>query len=174
MQSCVESFLVSKSISFCNEPQLTFTSQVDVRARLWICPFCLSRNALPPHYKDITASAIPPELHTSNTTIEYRLSRPAPSPPIFLYVVDTCQEEDSLAALKESLVVSLSLLPENALVGLITFGTMVSVLMDFSESQPLTLIRLKYTRLATQSVQSHTYLGVARTILQSKYKRCLG
>jgi protein transport protein SEC23 len=101
-------------------------SQVDMRARLWICPFCLSRNPLPPHYKDITANAIPPELHPSNTTIEYRLSRPAPSAPIFLYVVDTCQEEDSLAALKESLIMSLSLLPENALVGLITFGTMVN------------------------------------------------
>lgn len=98
---------------------------MDVRARLWICPFCLSRNPLPPHYKDITANAIPPELHPSNTTIEYRLSRPAPSPPIFLYVVDACQEEDSLVALKESLVMSLSLLPENALVGLVTFGTMV-------------------------------------------------
>jgi protein transport protein SEC23 len=85
----------------------------------------LSRNPLPPHYKDITANAIPPELHPSNTTIEYRLSRPAPSPPIFLYVVDTCQEEDSLSALKESLIMSLSLLPENALVGLVTFGTMV-------------------------------------------------
>ena len=35
-----------------------------------------------------------------------------------------CQEEDSLASLKESLVMSLSLLPENALVGLVTFGTM--------------------------------------------------
>jgi protein transport protein SEC23 len=98
-----------------------------VRARLWICPFCLSRNPLPPHYKDITANAIPPELHPSNTTIEYRLSRPAPSPPIFLYVVDTCQEEDSLAALKESLIMSLSLLPEQALVGLITYGTMAQV-----------------------------------------------
>lgn len=100
-------------------------SQVDTRARLWICPFCLSRNPLPPHYKDISPNAIPPELHPANTTIEYRLSRPAPSAPIFLYVVDTCQEEDSLSALKESLVMSLSLLPENALVGLVTFGTMV-------------------------------------------------
>ncbi|KAH6654937.1 hypothetical protein BKA67DRAFT_591570 [Truncatella angustata] len=59
--------------------------------------------------------------------VDYRLSRPAPSPPIFLYVVDTCQEEDSLAALKESLIMSLSLLPENALVGLITYGTMAQV-----------------------------------------------
>lgn len=99
-----------------------------MRARLWICPFCLSRNALPPHYKDISNTAIPPELAPQNTTIEYRLSRPAPSAPIFLYVVDTCQEEDSLSALKESLIMSLSLLPENALVGLITYGTMVRIL----------------------------------------------
>ncbi|KAF4629696.1 hypothetical protein G7Y89_g8449 [Cudoniella acicularis] len=90
-------------------------------------PVLSLKKPLPPHYKDITANAIPPELHPSNTTIEYRLSRPAPSPPIFLYVVDTCQEEDSLSALKESLVMSLSLLPENALVGLVTFGTMAQV-----------------------------------------------
>lgn len=102
-------------------------SQIDVRARIWSCPFCLQRNALPPHYKDITQDAIPPELHPMRTTIEYRLSRPAPSPPIFLYCVDTCQEEDSLKALKESLVMSLSLLPPYALVGLITFGTMTQV-----------------------------------------------
>lgn len=106
-----------------------YVSQVDVRARVWICPFCLSRNQLPPHYKDITANAIPPELHPANTTIEYRLSRPAPAPPLFLYVVDLCQEEDSLVALKESLVMSLSLLPENALVGLITYGTMVRLFL---------------------------------------------
>src|SRR5947207_15877356 len=101
------------------------TSQVDVRARLWICPFCLQRNSLPVHYKDITQNAIPPELHPGNTTIEYRLARPAPSPPIFLFVVDTCQEEDGLKALKDSIIMSLSLLPPYALVGLITFGTMV-------------------------------------------------
>jgi protein transport protein SEC23 len=100
---------------------------VDVRARLWICPFCLQRNPLPAHYKDINENAIPPELHPNSTTIEYRLSRPAPSPPIFLYCVDTCQEEDSLKALKDSLIMSLSLLPANALVGLITYGTMAQV-----------------------------------------------
>lgn len=103
--------------------------QVDIRARLWICPFCLSRNGLPAHYKDITQDAIPPELHPHSTTIEYRLSRPAPSPPVFVYVVDTCQEEDSLKALKDSLIMSLSLLPPDALVGLVTYGTMVRLLV---------------------------------------------
>ncbi|PHH58817.1 hypothetical protein CDD81_4363 [Ophiocordyceps australis] len=66
-------------------------------------------------------------MHPYNTTFEYRLARPAPAPPIFLYVVDLCQEEDGLASLKESLVMSLSLLPEGALVGLVTFGTMAQV-----------------------------------------------
>lgn len=36
-------------------------------------------------------------------------------------------EEEDLVALREALVLSLSLLPQNALVGLITFGTMAQV-----------------------------------------------
>lgn len=101
--------------------------QVDMRARIWICPFCLQRNGLPQHYKDISEQQIPPELHRDSTTIEYRLSRPAPTPPIFLFVVDTCQEEDSLKALKDSIIMALGLLPPHALVGLITYGTMAQV-----------------------------------------------
>ena len=38
-------------------------------------------------------------------------------PPVFLMVVDTCVDEDELKALKESLQMSLSLLPPNALIG---------------------------------------------------------
>lgn len=45
----------------------------------------------------------------------------------FLYVVDTCMEDEDLQALKESLQMSLSLLPPTALVGLITFGRMIQV-----------------------------------------------
>lgn len=101
--------------------------QVDARAKLWICPFCLQRNQLPPHYKDIGPNAWPRELSPQFSTIEYKLARPAAAPPIFLFVVDTCQEEDSLNALKESLILSLSLLPPHALVGLITYGTMAHV-----------------------------------------------
>ncbi|KAH9881220.1 GTPase-activating protein S23 [Plenodomus biglobosus] len=101
--------------------------QVDMRARVWICPFCLQRNNLPPHYKDISAEQIPPELHPNSTTIEYRLPQPVQTPPIFIFVVDTCQEEDSLKALKDSIIMSLSLLPQYALVGLVTYGTMTQV-----------------------------------------------
>ena len=48
-------------------------------------------------------------------------------PPIYLFVVDTCIDEDELTPLKESLQMSLSLLPSNSLIGLITYVKMVQV-----------------------------------------------
>lgn len=57
----------------------------------------------------------------------YVLQRGPQMPLVFLYVVDTCMEDEDLQALKESLQMSLSLLPPTALVGLITFGRMVQV-----------------------------------------------
>lgn len=105
---------------------LPLCSQLDIRAKLWICPLCLQRNSFPPHYKDLTANNLPPELLPKYSTIEYTLSRPAQFPPIFLFVVDTCLDPDDLKALRDVLVISLSMLPPHALVGLITYGTMVS------------------------------------------------
>lgn len=152
---------------------LTICSTVDTRASLWICPFCFSRNTLPPHYKDITQDAIPLELHPQSTTIEYQLARPAPSPPIFLYVVDTCQEEDSLKALKDSLVMSLSLLPPNALVGLVTFGTMVCPARPFIPYLGNNNIsRLKCTNSGMVNVLSLTYSEGVKTMRQNKFRRC--
>jgi len=88
----------------------------------------LTRNAFPPHYKDISNTNLPAELLPKYTTIEYTLSRPAQAPPVFLFVVDTCLDAEDLKALRDALVVSLSLIPPYALVGLITFGTMVRTL----------------------------------------------
>lgn len=48
-------------------------------------------------------------------------------PPVFLFVVDTCQDDDELKELKDSIQQSLNLLPDDAMVGLITFGAMVHV-----------------------------------------------
>lgn len=41
--------------------------------------------------------------------------------------MDTCLDDEELGALKDSLQMSLSLLPPNTLIGLITFGRMVQV-----------------------------------------------
>ncbi|XP_061407453.1 protein transport protein Sec23A-like [Lethenteron reissneri] len=101
--------------------------QVDYNAKLWACNFCLQRNPFPPTYAGISEVNQPAELVPHFSTIEYIVQRGTTLPPIFLYVVDTCLEDDDLQALKESLQMSLSLLPPAALVGLITFGRMVQV-----------------------------------------------
>lgn len=59
--------------------------------------------------------------------MEYQLPRKTAGPPVFLFVVDACVEDDELDELKDSLQQSLNLLPETALVGFMTFGTMVHV-----------------------------------------------
>jgi len=70
---------------------------------------------------------LPAELLPNITTIEYVLTRQQRSlPPVFLFVVDTCISADELQALKDSLMQTLELLPQNAFVGFIAFGTVVS------------------------------------------------
>jgi hypothetical protein len=149
-------------------------SQIDIRGKLWICPFCLSRNAFPPHYKDISNTNLPAELLPKYTTIEYTLARPAPVPPIFLFVVDTCLDDDDLKALRDALVVSLSLIPPYALVGLITFGTMVSIsiFLFFSLSSQVCIIRLKYTKSAMQNAVNLTCSVVERNTRPSRSRTC--
>lgn len=101
--------------------------QVDYKSKIWTCNFCYQRNPFPATYSAITETHQPAELISQFTTIEYQVRGPAPVGPVFLFVVDTCMEEEDLQAMKESLQMSLSLLPNNALIGLITFGRMVQV-----------------------------------------------
>lgn len=48
-------------------------------------------------------------------------------PPVFIFVVDTCIIEEELSFLKSSLSQAIGLLPDNSLIGLVTFGTLVHV-----------------------------------------------
>ncbi|KAG0620200.1 hypothetical protein M758_4G197500 [Ceratodon purpureus] len=105
--------------------------QVDYNAKLWICPFCHQRNPFPAHYASISEQNVPGELWPQCSTVEYA-PPPVPgsertSPPVFLFVVDTCIIEEELGYLKASLTQAIALVPENALVGLITFGGHVQV-----------------------------------------------
>lgn len=81
----------------------------------------------PPQYAAITETHQPAELIPGFSTIEYTLTKAPSLPPVFLLVVDTCMDDEELSALKDSLQMSLSLLPPNALIGLITFGKMIQV-----------------------------------------------
>lgn len=101
--------------------------QIDYRAKMWACNFCYQRNPFPPQYTAISEQHQPAEIIPQFSTLEYTITRATCHPPIYLIVLDTCMEEDDLQAVKESLQMSLSLLPPNALIGLITFGKMVQV-----------------------------------------------
>lgn len=101
--------------------------RVDFMNKIWVCPFCLTRNHFPPHYADISPDNLPAEVMPQFTTIEYANAPSAAAAPVFLLVVDTAVISDELAALKRSLLQSLMLLPPNALVGLISYGRNVHV-----------------------------------------------
>ncbi len=102
--------------------------QTDIRSKLWTCPFCLTRNGFPPHYaENITEVNLPAELIPQYTTIEYELPHREAGPPVFLFVVDVAINDDELESLKDAILQSLSIIPENALIGLITFGLTVHV-----------------------------------------------
>ncbi|XP_062099483.1 protein transport protein SEC23 C isoform X2 [Humulus lupulus] len=129
--------------SFPNMPVLPYTplrcrtcrsilnpfSIVDFVAKIWTCPFCFQRNHFPPHYASITDENLPAELFPQYTTIEYedKLATGPSSPPVFMFVVDTCIIEEEMAYLKSALSQAVDLLPDHSLVGLITFGTFVHV-----------------------------------------------
>ncbi|KFM28481.1 Protein transport protein SEC23 [Auxenochlorella protothecoides] len=101
---------------------------VDFASRQWGCPFCLTRSPFPPHYAGISETVLPAELFPSATTVEYATARHAPpTPPTYLILLDTSVPEDELAAAKSALQQALSLIPDHAQVGLITFGTHVHV-----------------------------------------------
>ncbi|KAI6108612.1 hypothetical protein EDD16DRAFT_1694816 [Pisolithus croceorrhizus] len=66
---------------------------------LFACPGMLS-----PRTTRISPTPnLPAELLPKYTTIEYTLSRPAQVPPIFLFVVDTCLDEEDLKALRKAI-----------------------------------------------------------------------
>lgn len=101
--------------------------RVDFINKIFLCPFCNTRNHFPHRYADISTENRPAEILPQFTTMEYIVDATTTRPPVFLFVVDTCIIEEELTQLKQSILQSLMLLPENALVGLITFGKNVHI-----------------------------------------------
>lgn len=101
---------------------------VDYHGKMWGCPFCHARNHFPPHYQGVSEAAVPSELWPQASTIEYVLPARAPvAPPAYVFVIDTAVAEDELAACKTAVAQALTMVPDYAQVGLVTFGTHVHV-----------------------------------------------
>ncbi|KAL3507197.1 hypothetical protein ACH5RR_032579 [Cinchona calisaya] len=122
--------------------------RVDFQALIWICPFCFQRNHFPQHYSSISETNQPAELYPQFTTVQFTLPRPIPhqhqqnpnqqnpnfydsgnleNSAFFLFVLDTCVLEEELEFAKSALKRAVGMLPDNALVGFISYGTQVQV-----------------------------------------------
>lgn len=113
---------------------MKFHSEVDFNQKMFKCPCCGQLTRLPKAYEGITPQNKPAELHANYTTLTYTLPLPPGPPPVYLFCIDTCMEEEELNALKTTLLSALDFLPSNAIVGLITFGTTIQVYeLSFTE-----------------------------------------
>ncbi|KAL7105980.1 hypothetical protein ACP275_07G082400 [Erythranthe tilingii] len=125
--------------------------RVDFTALIWICPFCFQRNHFPQHYSSMSQTNMPAELYPNFPSIEYSIPNnqnpqnynPVVAPsPIFLFVLDTCMIEEELEAAKSALKRAIGMLPDNAMVGFISYGTQVQVHeLGFSEMSKVYVFR---------------------------------
>ncbi|CAN6714975.1 unnamed protein product [Malus baccata var. baccata] len=80
--------------------------------------------------------------------------------PAFVFVVDACTPGDELGALKNELLLVVEKLPETALVGLITFDSMVRVHdLGFSECSRAVVL---HGERELSSLQTQQFLGINR------------
>lgn len=163
-------------------------ARVDYRAALWTCPFCSHKNHFPRSYAGIGENNLPAELFPTYSTVEYVLSsnpRRSPGPrnvfgplpsssastsslsgldesplpgPAFVFVIDVCSEQGELRALKNELLHIVARLPENALVGLISFGSMVWVHDLGYTDCPKVMLFSGDRELSSEKVDTYLYL----------------
>ncbi|KAI5580307.1 hypothetical protein BDE02_08G146700 [Populus trichocarpa] len=86
--------------------------------------------------------------------------------PVFVFVVDACMVEEELRAVKNELLLVVEQLPENALVGLITFDAMVRVYdLGFSDCSRVVVF---HGGREVSSEQTQQFLGIYSTKQQQQ------
>ncbi|KAJ6315100.1 hypothetical protein OIU78_018564 [Salix suchowensis] len=143
-------------------------SRVDFTAKIWICPFCYQRNHFPPHYSMISETNLPAELYSQYTTIEYTLGDKNHNPAgefdvksAFVFVLDTCMIEEEFEYVKSEFKRAIGLLPENAMVGFVSFGTQVQVHeLGFSDMSKVYVFR-GTKEISKDQVMEQLGIGVA-------------
>ncbi|GAB4844046.1 Protein transport protein S23 E [Ancistrocladus abbreviatus] len=149
--------------------------QVDYTAKIWICPFCFQRNHFPPQYAAISESNVPGELFSQYTTIQYSLpttmvaasdggggaAAALSPPPVYVFVLDTCMIEEEMGFVKSALKRAIGLLPDNALIGFMSYGTQVHVHeLGFSELSKVYIFRGS-KEISKDQVLDQLGLGIA-------------
>lgn len=78
-------------------------------------------------FSSSSLSSMASAANSSNPSLNVTDTRGVNMGPAFVFVVDLCMAEDELRALKNELLLVVSQLPENALVALVTFDSLVKV-----------------------------------------------
>ena len=100
---------------------------VDYTGMKWTCNFCGATTPFPSAYQGMTPETPLTELLKDCTTVEYQIQQPAFEKPVFIFVVDICSTEKEHGYLKTILLQTIAALPQDAMVGLITFGTTCAI-----------------------------------------------
>lgn len=102
--------------------------KIDFKSKCWDCQFCLVKNQFSSIYaQNISETNLPTELIKEYTTLEYKLNRKETNWPIFIFLIDTCVEEEELLAIKENIQLVVSELPQECSIGVISFGNICQV-----------------------------------------------
>ncbi|KAK1362487.1 Protein transport protein SEC23 [Heracleum sosnowskyi] len=186
----------------CNECNAILNpyARVDYRSRIWVCPFCYSKNVFPRSYVGIGEDNIPAELFPTYSTVEYQLGSKGNlglgcnvglskesslgslsgsyssgslsgvdgrgdgrgggggSGPAFVFVLDGSSGEEELRALRNEILLVVSQLPDNVLVGLIVFDSLVRV-YDLGFTECLRVVLFNGERQVS-SDETKQFLGI--------------
>jgi len=101
--------------------------KIDFKAKVWVCVFCESRNVFPGTYQQISPETLPPELFSNNTLMDYALGSVPSGPAAYVFVLDGCLSRAEMAAMVRGVQHALSMVPDGALISLLTFSSHVVV-----------------------------------------------
>ncbi|KAG9390471.1 COPII coat complex component, Sec23 (Sec23) [Carpediemonas membranifera] len=136
--------------------------QVDFKSsqKRFVCPLCGAYTNLPSNYAGITETHLPAELAQTSNTIEYNLSftNEKRQHPVYLFVLDLCLPEDEFESMKERVSNAILALPEDAVIGLVTFGTTIQVYELMYEYCPRYFVFRGHEDIQTSQLES--YLGL--------------
>lgn len=125
----------------------------------------------PPHARDITPENVLPELMDENSTVEYILSKSSSFSPIFFLLIDVCTyDSERHELMKRGVLHALELLPDDALVGLILFGSNID-LISFAEEEVSSVYQFSGKTLYTKEMVASFNLSDIRNFLVKKSEK---
>lgn len=108
---------------------------IDYGNKSWTCIYCNNRNFFNSSFRDASMLSELPEIQEQNSTMEYILSKTTNFSPIFVLLIDVCTYDSSKHEfMKSGLLHTIGLIPDDALVAVVLFGSNIS-LVSFAEEE---------------------------------------